>query len=271
MKKLLLIIPIAALLAAGCNSSHQTSAQVPAQTPVVQNSAPTPTITPTPSSGPTMTFTLTPSADGSGQQDLNLFANDKKVATIPNQEPGDYHFTDGVIKFYGENAKKVLFDVTPEIGIGDFSCEDIVYSLNLQTNVVATLAQPNACVVDWTPDLQYIAFTSGGKNGTMNTLNVINTDTKSDETISIPTVPAVLKGYSAEIIGIKFSPDQSKVAVVQGYYTGASGPSIIAATIYIANLESKAVTVYQQDTSHALQVTGWKNNTTPDWSTSTGY
>jgi hypothetical protein len=47
MKKLLFAFPIVVLLAAGCNSSQQASNQPPVQTPIVQNTNPTSTPTPT--------------------------------------------------------------------------------------------------------------------------------------------------------------------------------------------------------------------------------
>ena len=50
MKKLLLVFPIVALLAAGCNSSQQAAITSPIQTPITQNTNPAPTPSPTPTS-----------------------------------------------------------------------------------------------------------------------------------------------------------------------------------------------------------------------------
>ncbi len=236
MKSFILALPVLVLIAAGCNSSQPVSSQTPVVTPAAQTATVTPTSTPSPMPSPTvalgampsMTFTLTPSADGSGEQDLNLFANGKKVATVANQEPGDYNSTSGVVQFEAGNSQEVLFVVTPEIGIGDLAYNGIVDMLNLQNDTVTTLANPATAGLDWTPNLQYIAYSSTAKGtqygATTYTLNILNTATKSDETVALPGVPASLNGQLPYVGDIKFSPDQSKVAVVQGYY-GNDGAS----------------------------------------------
>ncbi len=197
---------------------------------------------------------------------MNVFANGKRVAILYDQESGsDLPRNEDYINLYTGNSQKVLLNVIPEVGLGGISNDigplDLIYLQDRTSTFLGFLATPQ---IDWTWDLQYVAFSTLGDDSTY-ILHVVNTDTSDDETINLPGVPAIFHGQRGYVGDIKISPDATGVAVAMEYF-GVDGVHADAGTLYIVTLSDRRIVTYGQDVSNSIQIDGWHGNNNVDWS-----
>jgi hypothetical protein len=215
------------------------------------------------SSEPQLTFALVPDASDS-QLAVAIYVDGNKVATLPDEEPPEAVDAQNYANVYAATRQRALFAVVSEMGYGGLSYHGTIYLLNLQDDTVAELNAPMSPNIGWTQDLRYVA---DAPYGSTSTLVVIDVDTTKSEVVNLPRAPAVFDSQTSYISDIGFSPDSSRVAVVQGFY-GLAGPDIDGGILWVVNRRNGAIRKFAESDLEPITITGWADSSSPEWSNS---
>jgi hypothetical protein len=278
-KKIILFVPIIALLAVGCNLSGQTSSQVPVP---AENTNTTPTSSPAIvnyGSTPKMSYKIASQKvdqyNRPTEITIDLFANENKVGTVENTTT----LPMGDVVFFAGNGQEQFFTIQQD-GIGDGASKNTnVYKLNLQTGEVARLVSGSstngevnfAQDFDITTDLLYLNYVTAtiakGSQSFDFTIHRLNTNTGIEQKISF--APSILIGTNFTISNARTSPDETKIAVlVEVPIPGNNDNRLYTSQVWIVNIQNEKAVVYEKSTTPGPQwtlLTGWKDNTTPQW------
>lgn len=265
MKKLWLLLPAVALLAAGCAYSPAKQTSQETTTPPA-NTATTSTESTKQAPGqmPAMTYNAASGDCGKTDEpgDVTLYADNKLIAIIKSPEC----IVDKVI-FRNGNDKIVYFSVEPG-GLGGYFIYQPIFNL-YKLDLEKKTAQRIGTGDNW--------IMAASLNRDMTKLVYVTESVKFDERSKQVVIKNLVTGketnygyipYSAsknafryQVGNVALSPDEAKLAIAVGY-----GPDEEFGEIYILDLSTKKYTLYKKVDADHVQVNGWKNNTEVDWS-----
>lgn len=209
---------------------------------------------------PKMTYKITSTncQENNQYSTIALYADGKLVTSAKSS----LCVVDKVI-FRNGNSKVVYYSVLPD-GIGGYYIYNPVfnlYKLDLEkksASEVSTMGKIQS--LDFNKDLTKLVYVTRNAADDIGYFVVVK-DLSSGAEIKYNNAPNTGNGESfPQIGGVKFSPDELKIAFAVGY-----GPENEHGEIYVLNLYTKNYSLYKKRTDGHLDVTGWKNNTEVTW------